>query len=357
MVELPAEYDSLNNIRLLNVNLKKIKHFTIADKLFGIKAAIYNYHQIANIQKMINPDAIVLGSDLGGINVRLLLAQINHNKTKVIVNYLCDVPPAANNFQFGFLNNILSKINLNIFKFARAMIFRGEIVGSFDTKSHIFVASSEIVSKLVSMGIKRNRLSLYNNFKNTFSNNVTKNSLLGISNNLFVVAFYTECIQDVYGIEYAEKIYSDLSSLFINLSLNGIYVIVKPHPLEPKTMLNIINKKFNESNMLVVEKIDACSLIRIADVNVAHYSKVLITACMMKKCVLSINLKSDSTRTFLQNDEKSRLEVNSLDELKRDLFKLKMCMGAREDNANVVNNVAQRFREGSSDELFEMITS
>lgn len=353
---IPSEYERYEKLKVLDSKLKKIKHHTIKDKIFAIKTAIYNFHQVGKILKEIKPDVLVLGSDLGGLNVRFLLVNVDRKKTNTIINYLCDIPPAATDWKFDLANKLLCKIDSKITNFIRALIFKGDVVGSFDLKSHIFVTSSEIMFKLVSRGINRHRLSLYNSYDNLLTFKKSKTELFGIPCGSFVVVFYTECIQDIYGVEYAKKLYCDLSSLFKCYSDGGVYVIIKPHPLEPDYMVSFIKNKINGNKISFANGVNVNSLISVSNVNIAHYSRVLVSACMLNKCIISINLKLDASRTFLNDDEKSVLEVNSIDELDRELNMLINNAHSREANKNKVSKIANRFKVGSSEELLNMIS-
>lgn len=340
----------------INPHLRGIKHNTIFDKILSIPAAIENYLKLAKILEEIKPDVIILESDLGNLNVRFLIDNIDSVLTKTIILYLCDVPPKVANRNMTFLSSILSKKKLKLIKFIRALIFKGEIVGSFAIDADIFVIAEEIKNKLIKCGVMAQRLNLYDYGFNKPALERLDSATLKIPEDCYIVAFYTECLQEIYGIEYIQMLYRELTQIFTSNLNSGLYLIIKPHPLENEKMLRFMQEIFVGSNIKFIRDIDSNALINFVDLNVAHYSRILIDACIANKNILSINIKNDGTRTFLQDVEKDMLEVKSIDQLEMHIFNLKDNAFYRNSQMDRVFNVAIRFmNNGINENLYNRI--
>jgi len=366
--DIPADRDfDLNYFKSRGINFIEVPIFRlpyyknrIYFKLLKLLNATFkNWKVVRKLLKEVEPDVIVVGSDLGNLNIRFLMDACYSSRMPVVILYSCDLPKlnarAAFRFFYSWRNRYIFK--LRIISFFRALLFTGTIPGEYALDSTICVASEEICKKLVAKGISRKRIIVTGMPFPTFpisSSSEGTFKKLGIPQDYKLIILFTECIQHIYGTEYAKDLFIKLSQM-VKILPNDIFFLIKLHPLESKEMEIFIKDIFNDKpRCKIITNFSVEELIGVASLCIAHFSRVLITAALMHKRFLSINLMKDRKRTFISGEEAEILEVNSFEDLERKIEEALENPEFGENIDKVVTGIANRF---SSADSYEKIIS
>lgn len=290
-----------------------------------LKHLVTKYRNFQALERMLIedlPDMLIVGSDLGGSEIRMLIELCEAKKIPVAIVYTCDVEFSSNKpfWLFSLFESLLSRNRLRIARFIHACTFNGKTVGSFSRHAELFVVSSKVRDKLTRLGIKHDRISIVE-FPPLVTNDARTRQILGISDGIPIISIFSERIECVYGEEYACSMYQNVASILEELSNSlSFFYIVKTHPLESESMKRFIADTFHSVRSIVIESpVTAEELIRVSDVSIAHFSRVLISAVMDRKPFLSLNFMGDRNRTFIDQKYAEILEVASDQELRRKL--------------------------------------
>jgi len=324
----------------------------ITTKIKLLINSIKNFRDIYQFLKKNRPDAVVVGSDLGNLNIRFLMDACYFCHIPIVILYSCDIPEFQNKniFNFKYANK------LKILNFFRAILFRGTTPGEYAPNSTICVASEQARQRLTSRSIDKNRIfvtgmPLFDASIKCSPENIFKK--LGIPNNHKLVILFTEHIQNIYGAEYTKNLYFNLEKTIKNLDKN-IFFLIKLHPLEDEEFKTFIKNVFGKSRCKIIENFDAEDLIAASDLCISFWSRVLITASLMGKRFLSINFKKDRKRTFMTEEEYKILEITNPENLKKDIEKALENPMCNDKMDKTIGNIAKRF---SSHDSCEKIAS
>lgn len=287
-------------------------------KVFRKKLLRYKiFLKFIKFLKSEKPDLLVATSDLGHFYIRLYISAAELLNVPILILYTCDI-----NEQFS-KDNRERKLNfpfkLTFTEYLKARFFDGQIVGTFCRSSYLAVISEKVKEILLRNGVKENRISIIS--KPVAAGSDVENSLralLKISEDSKVVIFFTECIQTIFGEQYAKDVHTYLNMCFKKLYENlDVKFIIKPHPrdiLLPEYS-SIVKNVFTGKHIEIIEDISSDKLIMISDLNLGHFSKVLIDACIKGKPILSLNFKNDRSQTFIPQEVSTVIEVQNEDML------------------------------------------
>lgn len=319
------KYFESKGLKVFELPLKLVPNYknSFASRINLIILAFQNMKIIREMLLKRQPDVVVVGSDLGNLHIRFLIDACYLYYIPIVILYTCDVPEYTNKNIFRFFYSLKNKyiFKSNFLSFLRALLFTGATPGEYAINSKICVSSEDICQKLISRGIDKSRIfvtgmpfltSPINSLENIFEK-------LNISKDYRLIVFFTECIQNIYGVEYTKDLYIKLGEIIKNLP-EDIFFIIKLHPLESKEMKAFIKNIFNKPQYEVIEDFNVEELISISDLCIAHFSRVLIIVALMGKRFLSINLMKDRKRTFISNEESEILEINSNEEFKKKIY-------------------------------------
>jgi len=317
--------------------------------------SLKNFRKIGNFLKETKPSLVVVGSDLGNLNIRFFIEYCMLLGIPILILYACDIPLEQNKILFSSLDNLLFYCKYPFFRFFRSIFFKGNIVGKYALNAKICVISEEFKRKLIRKSIEQERITVVG-LPIIFSNNVLDNIFikLGISKNQKIVVFFTECIQNVYGEKYIKNLYKKLAEIFKEISGNKISFIIKLHPLEDDKTELFIRDVFKKFPIKIIKNFSAEELITVSDLCIAHFSRVLISSALMKKRFLSINLMKDKKRTFIPKEDRSILEINSYEDL---TIKVKEILRSPEYAQRIDKAIAHLSKKFSYSDSIEKITS
>ena len=331
----------------------KIKNLNSLRKFF-YRIKFYN-----SFIKKNRPDLIVISSDLGDIYIRLFIELCRINKVKTLIYCPVDalIDPEKNNFRkniYMYINKILFYSNLSFLNILRAIIFNGKTIGSFSINSYIGVVSDQAKSRLILKNIEINRISVLG-IPQFLLENIERNEILkklGKDQNSILITLFTEIIEIVYGEEYVFKTYSLIADIFKSLAKNyPIIVIVKPHPREIQKMLNFYQNLFSKPPFYFSNDFSSDQLISVSDINVAHYSTVLMTSAINKKCFISINFLNDDKRRFYSLDQSKFIEAHSKDEFIDKIIKIISHSSDYRILMNIISELSENLSNNSNSNL------
>lgn len=357
-IEKRFDLDYFKNKRIDFVKVPILRFSPFRRNFFSrlqlLRVLFKNWKIIRNSLEKLAPDLVIAGSDLGNIYVRFLMNFCYLLRIPVVIIYSCDLPESNTRSRFHFLYLWRNKIlfSSKILSFLRACLFTGTIPGEYALDSTICVVSEEIRQRLIEKGINKDRIVVtgipFINSLTTHSPEDTYEELNISKNYKKIVVLFTECIQNIYGIKYTEKLYIELLKTFKDLS-EDIFFIIKLHPLEDEEMKNFIKNIFNnEPRVKIAANLTPERLIQISELCIAHFSRTLIISALMKKRILSINLINDRKNTFLSEREAKILEINSFKDLKRKIKKALEDSEFKEKIDKMLVSIANRFFSANS---------
>jgi hypothetical protein len=118
-----------------------------------------DFRQIQRSLSRIEPDVVVVGSDLGNLRLRLLLTACEMARVPIAILYTCDLPAPRKDVLSRFLSSRIWRAG-STGRLFHAIIFRGNTPGEFATNGQIGVMSDEIRNALVLRGISQDRITV-----------------------------------------------------------------------------------------------------------------------------------------------------------------------------------------------------
>lgn len=318
-----------------------------------IISSIVNFVLIYRLVENEKPDIVIVGSDVGPLNVRFLLGICVSQKIPVYIVYNTDVILYSKRTIYikKKLTHFLSKFKL--FIYLRSIFFKQEVPGFFAVESILYVISDNVKEKLSQRGIPAERIKVVGELVlDECNRNDMLAQELGMSGSHKVIAFYTECIEGVYGDDYATWFYKEIHSIFSQLP-EHISIILKIHPREDK-FAEFVTKTFSGNRFRIVNNYSAEEILSVSDLVIAHYSKILITSAVMRKRFLSINWMNDRQRTFLLKEEAHVLEISSPEKTKDIIIDALESEQFIKGMDRTINELSRRFR-GSEDGIATIV--
>ncbi len=279
-----------------------------ASKIIQFASLIIDKYSFSNFLKRNRPDVVVTGGDVTDLHGRLLHDTCLHLGIKTLIVPVtipgdAVVNPDANK---GIPMAGLARRVSSCFGLYKTIFFRGWVLGSYDTKAVIALPDKSILTLLTKNGVAESRLFVTGNpvhddlfyLLNQPRQNLEEKmkAELGIPINKKMLLYCTEVIQDVYGIDYLEKINSILEKSFSELPHEYI-VVIKLHPREPPEIRKFYKDRFHGPRFSFTENTDIPKLIRTCEMTLAHYSAVLNDAALLGSPLLSI--KADENMPVL----------------------------------------------------------
>ncbi|MFC1672435.1 glycosyltransferase, partial [Planctomycetota bacterium] len=317
-------------------------------------SALRNWRIVRKLLRASAPDVVVVGSDLGNLNIRFLMDACRSCGIPVVILYNCDLPKANSGSRRRFLPlwKDMSVLRSSVLSLLRAVLFGGTTPGEYASDSIVCVPSQDICEELVARGIDRNRIVVTGLPSPSPSPSVDGSARevcgrLGIEQDRRLVVLFTECIQNIYGMEYAKDVYERLADAVRTLP-NDVLFLVKLHPIESGEIESLLRRIFHGScsrTRIIAGEFAAETLVGVAALCVAHFSRVLITAAQMGRRFLSINLMRDRDRTFISSDESGVLEIDALDDLGGKIRSAIEDVAFKDQIDRLISSIAGRFSD------------
>ena len=318
-------------------------------KFASWSSALNNFRKIGSFFRENRPDMVIVTSDLGNMHIRLALEYCAILNIPILIYYSYEVPLERTyatlqqtivHLFSKYFGKLLYRFRFPLIRFIRGRYFLRETIGTFALNALIATPFKSNREKLEKGGVGTDRIILIRHPECAIEGTKRETILqsLGLREGSRIITFFTECIQDVYGLEYVKNLHRTLGGIFQKLSSeSNIVFIIKPHPREIPTYQNdfhLPDQNVIGRKILFAKNLSVRDAIEISDICIAHYSRTLITAILRKKLVLSINIKGERRRTFVPESESPILEAKTCDELEN---KIKLILTEKDE--------AERIRE------------
>jgi len=260
--------------------------------LFQIVQFYRNAQRLLRTIKKINPAAIVIGSHLGGVYIRVLQKYCYERSIPIISMWITED---------SLRNSMLMPRWFPVTKSVRNII-EWKPHNKYTQNNLFSVSGNALKRHLVNMGIEKEQVIVTGNpahdvICDTFSEN--RNILLdqGLVMKGRYIVLLTEVIHEIYDLTYLNQLLEVLKDAF-NLLPGDIKVVVKYHPRETNETKNIHKEKLHGSRYVFIEDIDLITLSRDAAISIGHFSKALESSFIVGTPVLSINLFNNEAHSI-----------------------------------------------------------
>jgi hypothetical protein len=316
----PVDLDSLILYQELPLKLENRYSQNAFRKAVLFVKLIWNYRLIDHFIGKEKPCAVVVGSDLGNVHIRFLLAACLKDCIPVFVIYNCDIPymPIRRSHSKACVlqSSILSILScFPTIRFLHAVFFKNDIPGKYHHDATICVLSENVRNRLIRYGIQPERI--VNTGMPTSENHLEKKETfltkLGMPQHARVIGWFAGPIGEVYGVEEEKKVCDALRSMLEDLP-DDVFLVIKIHPRETPTNEAMIYQIFNTQRCRIIKSMTAEDMIPHIDLFIGQFSRVLISAAAKGKRFLSIN-HCDDPRSLLIGEERNTLEISTLDNL------------------------------------------
>jgi hypothetical protein len=291
-----------NHPDIRNVEIFRIKTSTsIYFNALQFLKVLINRARIGSFLRKEKPFVLVTGGDITNINTRLFLDLAAESSIKTVLVPI--VMPGSSVVNPSSNKNIplarFARYMLHFVKLERTIFFRGWVLGSYQWAALIAAPNEDARQLLIENGIAGERVivtgnprddKIYDLRSREIENKSDVQALLDCPENSLLIAYCTEVIQDVHGIEYLNKINDRLFDLFSSLPAR-CHIVIKLHPREPAHIEEDYRHKFMGERFHVVRNdVDILGLLRAARLVICHFSAVLIDAALLGATVLSIRI-------------------------------------------------------------------
>lgn len=296
------ELDRLNLPFLNAYNYKKVNMIKKNDSsslffsfLYLPVLAINSLLIIINIIKL-KPKAIVLGTDLGGLYIRILQSLLStFTKIRFIVIQNTNFLDTTSRKEIEPNFPVFIRLLINFFGLNRIFYFSSDIPGSYLNSSFVLcrdLESQEIIRKS-SKNTMVYKSPLLINTKKSFSlNDNTKKTLV----------YYTEVLDEIFDYNSVIFFYKKLFCSLIGLSNFGFILKVKFHPRENHRIISFLIDNYSDNVDFVFNDCNVEELIVNSDLTIAVSSAILKKSLLLKVNILKIDFDSNLDLIFTEEN-------------------------------------------------------
>ena len=312
--EMPNDHSLNTSVKqkLQNIQVKNLPIYFLNTKKGFINRPLQFVRLFLNkfILKMFicdkKPDLVIVSGDITNMNTRLFLDLCKELNIKVLL-----IPitiPGKSVVNSNSNKNIpmarFVRLVLRYFNLEKVVFFRDWVLGNYHEESVIALPDENTRRLLCKNGVSDKRLAIVGNIEWDKINDILLMPIekikakvfrtIDIPQNSKLVVFCTELVQDIYGIEYCERILQLLYDAFEGLPEN-IKVVIKLHPREPINFVRLYRKIFKGKRFCIIQDIDNYFLLRASKLVISFYSALLSDAALLETSVLSIRTIDDET--------------------------------------------------------------
>jgi hypothetical protein len=253
------------------------------------------------------PQLVVVGSDLGGLYVRLLLDCCREAGIQTMILASSASGPPAVDSNAGQTIRVWPAVKalLRMLDLDRVALFDHWQIGSFNTEAPIAVPGTTLKEELLRYGISEDRVfvtgdpahdAIYE-LKQEIAAEIRSQicSRLGWPARSHLIVYCTEVIHEMLGRAYLVGLNRLLAQAFADLP-DDCRVVVKLHPRETSETEALFRQAFRGHRYLVRRDLNLLRLLRAAHLCVGHYSRTLIDSVLLGTPVACINLARDEKR-------------------------------------------------------------
>lgn len=315
---------------------------------------LINRKKIRKFLDVERPRLVVVGSDLGGLYIRLLLSCCREAGVQTMILASSASGPPAIDSEAGqpipvgrSVKAILQFLDLD-----HVALFDHWKIGSFNNQAPIAVPGATLKEELLRHGVSQGRVFVTGDPGHDAIYELKQEPAaqirgricdqLGWPASARLIVYCTEVIHEMLGREYLVRLNALLADAFAALP-DDCRVVVKLHPRETPETEALFTQAFCGDRYLVRRELDLLRLMRAAHLCIGHYSRTLIDSVMLGTPVACINLARDEKR-MLFDAGFGEIRIDS----KQDFHKIRMLLEDAETRDVVERKLRDwRFRYAS----------
>jgi hypothetical protein len=284
-------------------------------QLSKIPSILQNIKTINHYLKFNLPDLVIVTSDLGNINKRIFLGLCEKKNIPILIYYTCDTT-LHNQKRKGFAVVILRPLHklAQLLKFKvldiliDSRLYNRHVIGSLTNKSILTVTNFNTYQKYKTL--------LPNRIVHFVNNPKLPSEIPYTPSPRTRITYFTECIQDLAGLAYAKETIFSVIQIFKECSSSATFFI-RFHPQEPIVMRDFVIELIKGSDITILNSPELTGemVIAMSDLNIAHFSRILLTALYNDKDIISVNFLRNRQSTFIPQHLAATNEIYKYDDL------------------------------------------
>jgi hypothetical protein len=268
---------------------------------------LINRKKIRKFLEVERPRLVVVGSDLGGLYIRLLLSCCREAGIQTMILASSASGPPAIDSEAGQTISVSRPIKaiLQLLDLDHVALFDHWKIGSFNTEAPIAVPGKTLKEELLRDGVSEDRLFITGDPAHDAIFELKQEPVAQIRRQICdqldwpessrLIVYCTEVIHEMLGREYLVRLNVLLAEVFAALPAD-CRVVVKLHPRETSETEALFKQAFRRDRYLVRRDLDLLRLMRAAHLCIGHYSRTLIDSVLLGTPVACINLANDEKR-------------------------------------------------------------
>jgi len=268
---------------------------------------LINRERIREFLDVESPRLVVVGSDLGGLYVRLLLSCCRQAGIQTMILASSASGPPANDSEAGQTISVSRSVKaiLQLLDLDHVALFDHWKIGSFNTEAPIAVPGKTLKEELLRDGVSEDRLFITGDPAHDAIFELKQEPVAQIRRQICdqlewpessrLIVYCTEVIHEMLGREYLVRLNVLLAEVFAALPAD-FRVVVKLHPRETSETEALFKQAFRRDRYLIRRDLDLLRLMRAAHLCIGHYSRTLIDSVLLGTPVACINLANDEKR-------------------------------------------------------------
>jgi len=268
---------------------------------------LINRKKIRTFLQVERPRLVVVGSDLGGLYVRLLLSCCREADIQTMILASSASGPPAIDSEAGQTISVSRSVKaiLQLLDLDRVALFDHWKIGSFNTEAPIAVPGKTLKEELLRDGVSEDRLFITGDPAHDAIFELKQEPVAQIRRQICdqldwpessrLIVYCTEVIHEMLGREYLVRLNVLLAEVFADLPAD-FRVVVKLHPRETSETEALFKQAFRRDRYLIRRDLDLLRLMRAAHLCIGHYSRTLIDSVLLGTPVACINLANDEKR-------------------------------------------------------------
>ncbi len=268
---------------------------------------LINRERIREFLDVESPRLVVVGSDLGGLYVRLLLSCCRQAGIQTMILASSASGPPANDSEAGQTISVSRSVKaiLQLLDLDHVALFDHWKIGSFNTEAPIAVPGKTLKEELLRDGVSEDRLFITGDPAHDAIFELKQEPVAQIRRQICdqlewpesrrLIVYCTEVIHEMLGREYLVRLNVLLAEVFAALPAD-CRVVVKLHPRETSETEALFKQAFRRDRYLIRRDLDLLRLMRAAHLCIGHYSRTLIDSVLLGTPVACINLANDEKR-------------------------------------------------------------
>jgi hypothetical protein len=269
------------------------------------------------------PKLVVIGSDLGGVYIRIIQDCCRKLKIKVLILNTHPNRPNMKDAEYSIPPRRLKLIRK--FNLEKTLYFPKRTIGSYLLDSAVAVPGEVVKGHLVEQGINPDRIfitgnpvhdGLYELVANNEVDIAKEEAHHGQDASKKLIVYFSSLAHEKYDVDYLKSVNGLIKKEWGN---SGTRLIIKFHPREDDQSKQLYVKTFGTKHVKYeANEFDSMALLAMADIVITDTgSSILPQAMLLRKRCLVLNLMKDSTPYKIPDDFLASDNDELLDKFRR----------------------------------------